>query len=491
MPRLTRRRIFLGLLILLLVLIGRPVAHITYTWWKDRPVDSSAKKGYVNDASYLNETAIDSVITIASSYEAALQQLTVLINNASANGKKISIAGAQHSMGGHTIYPGGLVINMKGFDQMQLDTVTNILSVGAGALWSQIIPYLDPYGRSVAVMQSNNSFSVGGSISVNCHGWQPNTPPIASTVESFRLINPKGEILNCSRDENKELFSLVLGGYGLFGVILDVKLRVVENKMYRLDQHVIKSDDYTKKYDELVNQKQGIGMVYGRININPKNFMEEAMLSVFTIDNEAAMKPLQKAGYAGIRRHVFRGSANSDYGKNLRWKAEKTGAWFISGKKFSRNQLINESVDVFQNTSAGYTDILHEYFIPKDSVVRFIQALRDILPQFKTDLLNITLRNVKRDEDTYLKYAHEEVFGFVMLFNQSRSAEGEEEMKRLTRKLIDEAIALRGKYYLPYRLHATKQQFHKTYPEAAAFFALKKQYDSSEVFRNFFYETYK
>ena len=75
---------------------------------------------------------------------------------------------------------------------MRLDKERDLLHVGGGALWKDVIPYLDSLGRSVAVMQSNNSFSVGGSISVNCHGWQFNRPPIASTVESLRLMKADG-----------------------------------------------------------------------------------------------------------------------------------------------------------------------------------------------------------------------------------------------------------------------------------------------------------
>jgi len=198
----------------------------------------------------------------------ATAQISQLIKYAKEQGKKISIAGAQHSMGGHTIYPDGIVLDMKGFHYMQLDSTENYLMVGSGALWSEIIPYLDQHQRSVSVMQSNNSFSVGGSISVNCHGWQPNSAPIASTVESFRLINSDGEILTCSRTENTELFSLVLGGYGLFGVILDAKLKVVPNRMYTAHQYVIKSADYIKEFDRLAADLE-TGMVYGRININP------------------------------------------------------------------------------------------------------------------------------------------------------------------------------------------------------------------------------
>ena len=79
------------------------------------------------------------------------------------------------------------------------------------ARWTEVIPYLNGRGYSVTVMQSNNDFSVGGSLSVNCHGWQANRPPIASSVEALRVMRPSGEVVRCSRAENTELFSLVLG----------------------------------------------------------------------------------------------------------------------------------------------------------------------------------------------------------------------------------------------------------------------------------------
>jgi FAD/FMN-containing dehydrogenase len=487
----TLRRIILLLLLIVLVLIARPVSFLIYTYYKDKNAGNTEKTGYTNDASHLNETKIGTLVKAPETIDDAVTQIAQLVRQAKAQGKKISIAGAQHSMGGHTIYPDGIVLDMKPFHYMQLDTLSNTLLVGSGALWSEIIPYLDKYKRSVAVMQSNNSFSVGGSISVNCHGWQPNSPPIASTVVSFRLINANGEIVTCSRNENPELFSLVLGGYGLFGVILDARLKVVENKMYTTQQYVIKSSDYIKEFNRLATGKADLGMVYGRININPDHFMEEAILATFVIDSHAAFKPLEKSGFTGIRRTVFRGSANSAYGKNLRWKAEKLIASKISGKIVSRNQLLNEGVEVYQNTDTAFTDILHEYFIPKDSVIQFINQLRAIIPAHKVDLLNITLRNVRKDDDTYLHYANEEVFGFVMLFNQSTDPQAEIEMKTLTQQLINAAIALKGTYYLPYRLHATKEQLYTAYPQAREFFLLKKKYDSTEVFKNKFYETYK
>ena len=127
MPKLTLRKILIDCLILLLLLISRPVGYITYIWLKDACAYSTFKRGYVNDASHLNETAVDSIVKVAPQPEDAVKQLAMLIRTAVATGKKISIAGAQHSMGGHTIYPGGIVIDMKSFDRMQLDDMADSL----------------------------------------------------------------------------------------------------------------------------------------------------------------------------------------------------------------------------------------------------------------------------------------------------------------------------------------------------------------------------
>lgn len=488
--RLKTKRLILAILLVLMLLVLRPVTFLIYTYLKDPKATERLPSTAVNDASQLNQTKVDTVVKVAKEINHAISQISSLIKQAGASGKKISISGARHSMGGHTVYPGGILLDMISFNYMLLDSATSVLNVGSGALWSQIIPYLDQYGKSVAVMQSNNSFSVGGSISVNCHGWQPNSPPIASTVISLRLINAKGEVVNCSRVENKELFSLVLGGYGLFGVILDVKLRVTDNKVYKAEQFVVKSADYIREFEQWMKKNPTTGLAFGRININPDHFMEEAILSTYTVTDVPGQKLHEKNTFSAVRRTVFRGSANSSYGKNLRWKLEKASASLIDGKYFTRNELLNEGVEVFQNTDNNYTDILHEYFIPKAAVPAFIKALQNTIPKYQVDLLNITIRNVMTDKDSYLSYAHEEVFGFVMLFNQKRSEKAEADMKAVTRKLITISISLNGTYYLPYRLHASKEQMLMAYPQANTFFELKRKHDPEEVFSNNFYNIY-
>jgi hypothetical protein len=97
---------------------------------------------------------------------------------------------------------------------------------------------------------------------------------------------------------------------------------------------------------------------------------------------------------------------------------------------------------------------------------------------------------VHEDTDTFLRYADRELFALVMLFNQARTPNADSRMEAMTRELIDAALEADGRYYLPYRLHATNDQFAKAYPQAAEFFERKRHYDPEEIFQNQFYLKY-
>ena len=494
-PPKKRRKVLWFIFILLvttLALVARPVWHVIATAKNDVDELEPLPAGFVDDASRMNRAHVAEIFQIPQDPAAAEEQLAALLKRANAEGLKVSIAGARHSMGGHTIYPGGVAINMLPFNQISIDRENKLVRVGAGAVWSDIIRELDGEGLSVAVMQSNNSFSVGGSISVNCHGWQFGKPPISSTVESFRLMKADGEIVTCSRSENRELFSLALGGYGLFGVILDVELRVVPNERYRIEQFLVPAEDALSTFEETVFGQPDVAMVYARMGIVPDDFLNEVIINVLYRDppEDGKLPKLSEKGMVTLRRSLFRGSAGSDYGKKLRWQAETKLQPHLRSQHFSRNQLLNEGVETFQNRSKGTTDILHEYFVPRAGVVRFVDELKRIIPAHKGDLLNVTVRSVDVDRDTFLRYADEPLFAFVMLFNQARSRAGDEAMEEMTKELIDAAIAAGGRYYLPYRLHASVEQFEKAYPQAKAFLKLKQKYDPQGIFQNQFYSKY-
>jgi FAD/FMN-containing dehydrogenase len=489
------KRISLGLglvFLLLLILAGHPVFHLAKTIWNDKNQIVPTAPGKINDASRLDETNVSKIWKIPADEKAAEEQLAGILQFARTNQLKVSIAGARHSMGGHVIYPGGIVIDMLPFNRMELDGTNLVLHVQAGARWSEVIQFLNARGLSVEVMQSNDDFSIGGSLSVNCHGWQFNRPPIDCTVLSFRLMLADGTIVKCSRMENQELFSLVLGGYGLFGIILDADLRVVPNEKYKIERFNVSSADYAKTLVEKTSDTNGIAMVYGRLRVTKENFLQDGIINIFhrLPSTNFPVTPLDQSQSREIPRAIFRGGVGSDYGKELRWDAEKYFSSVLEGDVFERNEILYEPSDWFSDHSTNSTDILVECFVPPEQFEPLLVELRKIIPENQADLLNVTVRDINRDDDSFLRYADKNMISLVMLFSQTRDATGEEKMSKLTQEIVAAALRHDGRYYLPYRLHATTEQFNEAYPQAKKFFELKWKYDPDELFQNEFYLKY-
>jgi len=492
MRRSRRLRWFLALAAAVVLLtLGVPAAHLIRTAIRDRDSLEPVPNGYADDASRLSATRVTEIWRVPASSKDAQAPLVALLARARRDGLPVSIAGARHTMGGHTIAPDGIVVDMLPYRSMSLSPDGRVLTVQAGALWSDVIPFLDRRGRSVAIMQSDSSFSVGGTLSVNAHGWQVRRPPIASSVESFHILLADGRILRCSRDENRQLFRLALGGYGLFGIILDADLRTVPNEGYEVERIPVSADRFAGVFHDRVGLDDSVEMAYGRLRVTRQHFLREGMLTVYRRTGRIPT-PLatQRGSLDFFRRIVFRDSAGSDYGKGLRWNLETILGEKLDSRFATRNQLLDGDVSLYSNRTKGHTDILHEYFVPPNRLAAFLRAAREIVPRHEADLLNITLRDVLRDDDTVLRYADRNMIAVVMFFEQSSTAAGENDMRALTRKLIDASLAVDGRYYLPYRLHATDEQFLRAYPQAPELVRWKRTYDPAGRFRNQFYDRY-
>jgi FAD/FMN-containing dehydrogenase len=486
-PRITRRRLVTALAVgVPAAIFGRPAGHLSLAAWRERGELPPVPDGSADDASRMNEVRVGETVRVSEAK--AHETVADALARARAAKRPVCIAGARHTMGGHTSMADATVLDMAGVRAMRLDPGTNVLRVGAGARWEDVLRHLHDAGRSVRVMQSNSSFSIGGSLSANAHGWQHNRPPIASTVESFRLVKADGALVTCSRAENAELFAHVLGGYGLFGVILDVDLRVTENVMYRAERVACAADDYAEAFAGATASDE-VQMAYGRLSVDAERFLTEALLTTFVRDRATPIPPLHYPEAPALKRAIFRGQVGSDYGKRLRWDLER---WLGSeaGERVSRNQILVEPVGMFTNRRPDRTDVLHEYFVPTKRLSEFLAKARSALREHAADLLNVTIRNVDTDVDAALRYATEPVFSLVMLFSMDRTQAADDAMRALSRALVDAAIASGGRHYLPYRLHATREQVDRAYPHARAFFDTKRAHDPELLFRNRFWEAY-
>ena len=129
-----------AVLLTVIAVVARPTLHLVHEAIIDRNEIRPLPAGMVDDASRLNETRVAEICDVPADDQEAESQLRELLARARKDGLHVSVVGAHHSMGGQTIYPGGIQINMAPHHQMKLDERNRLLHVQAGALWSEIVP---------------------------------------------------------------------------------------------------------------------------------------------------------------------------------------------------------------------------------------------------------------------------------------------------------------------------------------------------------------
>ncbi len=424
--------------------------------------------------------------------------LQAIVKEAKERGLKISISGAQHSQGGHTYYADAVVLDMTAFNKvLNLDEQTKVIRVQSGARWRDVQEYAAPHGLAVKVMQSSNIFTVGGTLSANAHGRDTDSSSVVEVVKSFRLLNANGEILNVSREENPDLFKLAIGGYGLFGVILDVDIQLTDDDVYAQQSRLMDYTEFPTYFEEHIKNNEEIEMLLARPSIDPdpNAFLKEMVVTTWSATTSETTHELTDEENVWRDKFFFGLSRKFDWAKSLRWSMQKKiEAGIDDVRLVSRNNAMRpplaplELLDYYSNQN---TDILQEYYIPTRNFVPFMDEFRTILLEGNMNVVSSTVRYVKANNETYMPYApKEDAFAIIHMSNVGLSEEAQKHAKEVTQKLVDAAIKYDGAYYLTYQLYPTKEQMRQAYPNTDLFFAKKLQYDPDELFMSEFYTTY-
>ena len=463
------------------------------------PFSWKQKGGFINDASCLNKMAVHGIVQVNKE-----EDMRNALLYAKKNGLKVSTAGVRHSMGGQAFYKNVLVLDMLNFKNIQLNEAKKTITVQSGATWHDIQNIIHPK-YAVKAMQSTDIFTVGGSISVNAHGMDHQIGSIGKTIRSMRIMLHDGTVKTVGPTENEELFNLIVGGYGLFGIILDAELDITNNDIYKYERTVIPSSNFPSLFNNTVRTDPSIGLMYAHLSTAPHSLFDDMILYTYTKEASAdTIPPLEEVSSVKLRRAILNFSKQGKLAREIKWFAEKNIEPLLESCSLksrnqsmqegeaclvSRNEPMHDSVKYLQNNLKNDTDILHEYFFPRSEFSSYISAVRQVLQANDANLLNASIR-VAHKEQNFLTYAPEEMFSLVLYLNQTTDAEGNEKMKKLTQELIDTTLTHNGRFFLPYQLHYTSDQLKSSYPQIGEFFKLKSAYDPNHIFSNTFYETY-
>lgn len=422
-------------------------------------------------------------------------ELQKIVKEANEKGQHISIAGLQHSQGGHTYYTDSIVLDMKTFNKvLEIDQQQKTVKVESGTTWEDVQEAVQPYGLALKVTQSQSIFTIGGSLSVNAHGRDIRFGHMAGTVKEMTILTPTGEIKTVTRKDSEDWMKYVLGGYGLFGVILDVTLELTENDTYTIHTKEIKTSEYEAYFTKLLREEEA-AMHYARVSVAPKSFLNEMyVIDYKNTGKEDHQTPLKQEHGARIGKLALDIGRQGGGLEDLFWENQKRLMKSLEGEEITRNNVMRGNSAFMEFTQPGRVEVLQEFFIPVDRFDEYIRDLKKILPandkeeDFK--IHNITVRYSVKDDYTSLNYANEEMLGLVILIQHGLKEKEIEDAKAIIQEWTDLTLMHRGTYYLPYYPYQTKGQFRMAYPNWETFLEEKLKRDPKGVFKNIFYDNY-
>lgn len=451
---------------------------------------------WVNDVhSQLNPTRVRAVVTPQTRAE-----LTDAIGHATRNDLPISVSGCRHSMGGQQFATDGICFDTRALKRiLSFDRERGLIEVEAGIQWPELMRgYLaEQEGMAqqwgIAQKQTGaDNFTLGGSLGSNVHGRGLAMKPIISNVESFTLIDATGDIVRCSRNENAELFKLAIGGYGLFGVIATVTLRLVPRKKLQRVVELIRAEEVMTKLTERIRD----GFLYGdfqfSIDENSPDFLQLGVLSCYQpVDDSTPVTPVR--GLSGEQwlkllhlAHVDRAHAFEQY---AHYYLSTNGKTYCSDTHQLSPYLPDYATQLRSQLGARTpsTLMLSELYVPRSALARFLRQAAALLRDQGPPVIYGTVRLIERDDESFLAWARAPYACIIFNLLTVTSDEGIARSARAFRALIDLASRFEGSYYLTYYRFASPRQLEACYPKFPQFLALKRKYDPTDTFQSDWY----
>lgn len=466
---------------------------------RDEPAAVPAPAGSVelNDIhSQLNATPHLAVVT-----PRTVDEIQAAVRAAKRNGHFISISGGRHAMGGQQFGAGTVNFSMSSFNRIiGLDAANGLVELESGVQWPELVAWLNANQAGAktkwGIRQKQTGadrLSIGGALSSNIHGRGLKMRPMIDDVESFTLVDADGNLQTCSRTQNGELFRLAIGGYGLFGVIATVKLRLAPVTVLQRSVRLAEVAAFMPMIDARIAE----GFVYGdfqfAIDAKSDDFLRRGIVSLYKPVNDRGGASGELNELKGDDWYRLLGLAHTD--KSRAFEVYSKFYLATDGQLYrSDTHQMGVYVDDYHRRFDGAnkaSEMISEIYVPRAKLATLFAQLREDFRKNDTNVVYGTVRLIEQDTESFLAWAKQNYAATVFNFHVDHTPDGIELAKRRFQHIIDRALEHGGSYFLTYHRWARKDQVLKAYPQMPRFLRLKTQYDPDQRFQSDWYRHYR
>jgi FAD/FMN-containing dehydrogenase len=414
------------------------------------------------------------------------------------------VCGSRHATGGQQFAAHSVLVDMRKLNRViGVDPETGIMSVEGGIEWPELIRgYVGLEGNLAkwGIHQKQGGgdhMTLGGALSANAHGHCLGAPPIIGDVEWIEIVNSDGKLQKCSRKEEKELFSLAIGGYGLFGMITSLGLRLAPRRKLQRNAETLTMAELVGFIEKRARSGAAFGYFQYNTDETSLEFMRTGILTTYEPVPDAT--PLGEEGtdvdeatLASLLEiaHQNRRSAYGRYAK-FELSRNKNVEWSDLHQLSAYPLGYHRNVDKrFGQQSAG-ADLIWELYVPREELISFLEEARRVLLKSETPLIYGTVRFIEQDRDSFLPWARKRYACVIFTPHCLGTAPAMRKMGEVCRQLEQSATKHGGSFYLTYNRFAARTEMDAAYPQFPEFLQLKKKYDPMELFQSEWYRHYR
>ena len=462
-----------------------------------RPVRKVQGPLWVNDThSALNHTPVTRVLE-----PRRVDDVVDAVAAASQRGEHLSIAGARHAMGGQQFLRDDTLLDMRQLRHVRwFDRGRALLSVEAGITWPDVIRgYLSMQrGASPAfgIRQKQTGadrLTLGGAVAANIHGRGLAAQPFVADIEELEVVTPAGDVVRCSRAERPELFRHVVGGYGLFGVVTAVTLRLVPRMKVERCVAQLTVDDLIAAFDERI----AAGHLYGDFQFatapDSPEFLHTGVLSSYRPVELARVIPADQRRLSQLDWNELQTLAHGDKRAAFRRFTEfylATHGQLYWSDTHQLNLYLEDyhgALDHRLGAAVRGSEMITELYVPRSRLTAFMDEVRRDFRLNAVDFVYGTIRLIEREDDTALPWARESWACVIFNLHVDHRREDIERAATHFRRLIDHALRQGGSYFLTYHRFASAAQVEAAHPGMRAFLAAKQALDPQGVLQSDWY----